>query len=568
MAEQTKKPESGVIKLDDKVLKRFNEYEQKQQKLVAENPFIEVVDAETYEIGKQRRTALLKGRTSLEKESAAGVKNMNAFKKWFKSKYDHFVGISKDAEEKQQKSVKAYEDILEAEKEKERQAEETRINEINDLIGEAKTELENVVDEMKFSTIDESRQKFDEIVESEKYDQGVFMEREFLFTEMRDELEAKFNHRVDELKKEETERLERLDLEQKAKINELYRSANSLLEDVSVEDPKELELIKKMEDLFTVDYDFGSNTQSFEMTKGEFINKAKKKVDDIIQEFDERQAIEREKELAEQKNQIAETREGLLDLIFQMNVDNYAEETIKIKEMMKEPEALLEENRDDWTSAMDRVKKSLEQKLEMISGQIDQHGKKVDQREKELIAIGFEKNESGDLTLDDDPDWTVADDTLWNMSDDDFDTYKSDVNQMLEENKVHNKRWDERSPEVESIGYEYHKNDKRFVHQKYPELVFPLDKILKMDGGTWTEYFKRVLCDNVKMRQESDKKEQERQERIATDKENLINAVKSVRIHASEIERMENDEMSDVLKDLHKSLELWKAKQIELIKNV
>ena len=43
-------------------------WKEKQQKLVEENPYVEIVDNKSYEVACKSRTALLKGRTELEKQ--------------------------------------------------------------------------------------------------------------------------------------------------------------------------------------------------------------------------------------------------------------------------------------------------------------------------------------------------------------------------------------------------------------------------------------------------------------------------------------------------------------------
>ena len=55
-------------------------WKEKQEKLVSENPFVEITDNKTYEVACKRRTALLKGRTELEKQ----VSNWkNSTRKWY-----------------------------------------------------------------------------------------------------------------------------------------------------------------------------------------------------------------------------------------------------------------------------------------------------------------------------------------------------------------------------------------------------------------------------------------------------------------------------------------------------
>lgn len=232
MAKQTKnqKKETELIKFgDQKFVETFNQYEAKQRELVKENPFIEVVDNETWEIGKQRRTALRTGRTTLENESKEVARKINGFKDWVKNKYSGFVGISVDAENKQQESVKAFEAIKEAEKEKEREIEEKRVKGIRERIDWCEQTLIGIILKMNFGTIDESQQQFDATVDSGEYDDEQLMELKFLFNEMVERQQEKFNDRAIELEKEEKKRIENLKIQQESKVNELYVQANQLI---------------------------------------------------------------------------------------------------------------------------------------------------------------------------------------------------------------------------------------------------------------------------------------------------------------------------------------------------
>lgn len=109
------------ISIDLSKISEFTEAEESQKKLIADNPFIKVTDNASYEIAKQRRTALVRGRTSIEKQDKELASKLREFRGSVKSLADGLIGITKSAEEKQQSEITPYENKKEEErKEKER----------------------------------------------------------------------------------------------------------------------------------------------------------------------------------------------------------------------------------------------------------------------------------------------------------------------------------------------------------------------------------------------------------------------------------------------------------------
>ena len=100
-------------------------WKEKQQKLVEENPYVEIVDNKSYEVACKSRTALLKGRTELEKQDKLIASKLTSFRKEVKQETDNLIAITLPYEEKQQSEVKRFEEIKAAEK-----AEEKRRNSV------------------------------------------------------------------------------------------------------------------------------------------------------------------------------------------------------------------------------------------------------------------------------------------------------------------------------------------------------------------------------------------------------------------------------------------------------
>lgn len=120
----------NIIKLDEFNVNAIAEIQGKRELLeniVKENPFVEVIDNTTYEIGKKSRTALRTARTSTRAEEKVLV---DAIKKNITDKikviYAEFVDITGPAEDLQQETITSYENIKALEKAERDRIEEER----------------------------------------------------------------------------------------------------------------------------------------------------------------------------------------------------------------------------------------------------------------------------------------------------------------------------------------------------------------------------------------------------------------------------------------------------------
>jgi len=87
------------------------------EKLVKENPFVEIKDTKTYDAARKARTNLVKGRTEIQKGEKEIASKLSAFRKDVKAMAENLISISLPAETKQQSEVKRYEEIKQKEKE-------------------------------------------------------------------------------------------------------------------------------------------------------------------------------------------------------------------------------------------------------------------------------------------------------------------------------------------------------------------------------------------------------------------------------------------------------------------
>ena len=107
--------EKGLQLSDLKVsnLPELQGWKEKQEVLVKDNPYVEITDNKTYEVACKSRTALLKGRTELEKQDKLVASKLSTFRKDVKTETDNLIAITLPFEEKQQIEVKRYEEIKE-----------------------------------------------------------------------------------------------------------------------------------------------------------------------------------------------------------------------------------------------------------------------------------------------------------------------------------------------------------------------------------------------------------------------------------------------------------------------
>ena len=218
------KTEQALIQLDTinaTQIIEISKWEEIQNNIIKENPFIEITNNETYIQAKANRTALLKGRTSLlGKNGQEGIIKAK-FKSILTGSMELLEGLAAITEpnyDKQQEEVKRYEAIIEekrlereAKAEEERLAEEKRIKEINDEIESLYEAHKLQIDELTFDGIAEFSLKLIDLknVDTEKYE-----EFEITFFKMLERVSALLNEKTETLTTAEEQRLERIKLDE------------------------------------------------------------------------------------------------------------------------------------------------------------------------------------------------------------------------------------------------------------------------------------------------------------------------------------------------------------------
>jgi hypothetical protein len=178
-------------------------WKEKQEKLVSENPYVEIVDNKSYESACKSRTALLKGRTELEKQDKLIAKKLTDFRKEVKSETETLIAITLPFEEKQQTEVKRYEAIKEAEKEEKARLEQERIDAIKKRIDDFETASFKIIQETTFENVKLNKSMLDALVTID-FD---FEEYELLFEQVRSRIQSSWDLKCSDIQEKEDQRL-------------------------------------------------------------------------------------------------------------------------------------------------------------------------------------------------------------------------------------------------------------------------------------------------------------------------------------------------------------------------
>lgn len=373
-----------LLKLDPNNLVELDQWENKLKTLVDENPFIEITDKKTFEEAKRRRTALKSGRTEVQKQDGLIATFLNNFRKSTKSKNEMLVSIVQPHEEKQQTEIDRFQVILDQEKEEKERLENERIEGIKNQIEFCKNTLQSFIDHLVFENIDLAIDDFKKY-SKRCFDEYDFQEFQFLFDESVEELEKKLYSRIDDVKLEHEKELERLKTERESKLNKMCVDAQNKID--SFQTDRDWNLIEEIDTIFDEQFDFGELTESHKQKKSQFIQKALDKIDELNL-----------KVIETQRQRIFEVREGLLDLIFQMTIDNHVETNSKIFEAFEQE--VIPELQQEFDKMKSMVNQSLVQKMEFINKEIQSVKdakekeeklflKLIDERLKKMILIGM-----------------------------------------------------------------------------------------------------------------------------------------------------------------------------------
>jgi hypothetical protein len=431
MAQEQEKFE--LMKLDPNQVVELDQWESKLKTLVEENPFIEITDKKSFDEAKKRRTALKSGRTEVQKQDGLIATFLNNFRKATKGNSEKLISIVEPHEQKQQDEIDRYQKILDDQKAEQDRIEEERVNGIKSVINETEKQLQSIVDHVIFQNIEVAKKDFDEY--PKKVVEGFdFQEFNFLFDEMVERMKTTFDNRVKEVQEEEQKRLEDLKNYAESKLNKMCLDAQNAIEQFQPKNEDD-NLIETIDEIFDpLSFDFGEMSDEHAKQKSIYIQKALTRIDQL-----------NEMVIAEQRQRIFDVREGLLDIIFQMDVENFTEKTNYVKEALEQD--CLPEVQQEFDKMKSMVEKSLSQKLEILSKEIEakkeaeakeeeRMAKVMDERIKIIEGLGMVANE--DETI-----WTgfgleLFVDKIYN--EDSIDSIVQEINDYKSESEAEQKR--------------------------------------------------------------------------------------------------------------------------------
>ena len=199
-------------------------WKEKQQKLVEENPYVEIVDNKSYEVACKSRTALLKGRTELEKQDKLIASKLTSFRKEVKQETDNLIAITLPYEEKQQSEVKRFEEIKAAEKAEEKRIEQLRVDTIKSKINNFETASYGVIQDTTIENVDLHKSMLDAFANAD-FDYEEF---DILFEQAKARIQTSWDLKCADIQEKEAQRVENERLQKEAEqariVSELQAS--------------------------------------------------------------------------------------------------------------------------------------------------------------------------------------------------------------------------------------------------------------------------------------------------------------------------------------------------------
>ncbi|MDM1548609.1 hypothetical protein HX096_12170 [Empedobacter falsenii] len=222
----------------------INEWKAKQQKVVEENPFIEITDNASFAEAKKARTNLVSARTEIEKQDKVIASKLKELRSKTQEITAELISITKPFEEKQQEEVKRFEAIKEAEKLEKARIEQERISNIKTEISQTISSYKEQIKELKFENIESFENNFRsnlEIFNKSKFQEFV-SDYETQEIEVLDFLQAK----ISQLRDDEVRRIEREEIEaEKKRLEEQRKLDEENQAKIKAEQEAEAERIKQ-----------------------------------------------------------------------------------------------------------------------------------------------------------------------------------------------------------------------------------------------------------------------------------------------------------------------------------
>jgi len=365
-------------------------WKDKQENLVKENPFVEITDNKTYEVACKSRTALLKGRTSLEGQDKLIASKLAGFRKDVKSETEKLISITLPHEEKQQVEVKRYESIKENERLERERIENERVAVIKNKISEYETTFYEAISKFDESVLD--RLELLNVLFDLDFD---FEEYDVLFLQTKERMKVSFDNKILDITEKKRQRIENERL--KAESEENARKAKEL-QDKLDEAEKEAK------------------------------SKAKEAQDKIDSDN-----LEREQQAEKEKQQVFEIRKNRLAGIgFELNIESgfflhpYLFDGFNYDGILNYSAIDFE---TIFLDAMEKIKKAINDEVEKE--------KAFELRTAKLLEIGFVYSDEHDTYfIANDSDFILLSDDIKNESEEQFNETLLESKQVISDYKL------------------------------------------------------------------------------------------------------------------------------------
>lgn len=202
--------------LNPALLPELATFKEIQLQVVAENPFVAIVDTTTRELAKKYRTALKTARTDLEKQDKLISSKFNEAKTKAKSYIAELIDYTLPGELEQQKEIVRDEAVLEDKRQEKARIEQQRVDNIKKEIEDYYSTWNNAITNLKFEYIETVSGDFLESYTS--FDTAILEEFETLFPAKVEELNRLLSSKTELLNEAENARVEKLRLEEEAKL--------------------------------------------------------------------------------------------------------------------------------------------------------------------------------------------------------------------------------------------------------------------------------------------------------------------------------------------------------------
>lgn len=425
--------ELTTLKASD--LQELDGYKTKMEGLVKDNPFIEITDNESYQTAKKRRTALKSGRTEIQNQDKTIGSFISQFRKKTMAIAKDIIGIVEPHEEKQQAEIDKWELKLEEQRNAKALEDESRKQGIKDQIEKLAEVLNGIIDNMTVETVDASKEEFAMVLAGNEFN---YMEFDDVLELRVDDIRERLHKAAGELVEVEEQRQV---FEKQSQENEMLKRVRAAENLIDMADPgNNHELHEKIDELMLDDYDFGEFNDKY----GELYDEITAKAADRIKRI-------QDNEVTEERNRIINVREGLLDRIYQMTIDDEQEVADEVKTALAQPITVLMV-KDEFDKMVERVKTAFNEKAETLKIVRTNIHARTKRRIKQIEKLGFVE-----VGPDDDINYQITGEITYSIKTEDVvhqtpDAWKNNIDQYkanLKASRDAEKRNERLAPEKE-----------------------------------------------------------------------------------------------------------------------